>query len=40
MNILSKNSSLEDTLSKMELAIKTVDSNISFSQELHPLKNC
>jgi ribosomal protein S12 methylthiotransferase accessory factor len=40
MKILSKNSSLEDSLEKMTQSLKNVGSEITFAQSKHPLKNC
>jgi len=40
MKILSKNSSLEDSLKKMTQTLKDVGSEITFAQSKHPLKNC
>ena len=40
MKILSKNSSLEDSLEKMTQTLKSVGSEITFAQEKHPLTNC
>ncbi len=40
MKILSKNSSLEESLEKMTQTLKSVGSEITFAQEKHPLTNC
>ena len=40
MNLLSKNSSLEETISKMRAVLTDVGSQTTFSQEKHPLTNC
>jgi len=40
MKILSKNSSLEDSLEKMTQTLKSVGSEITFAEEKHPLTNC
>lgn len=40
MKILSKNSSLEDSLEKMTKTLKNVGSEITFAEEKHPLTNC
>ena len=40
MKILSKNSSLEESLEKMTNTLKSVGSEITFAEEKHPLTNC
>lgn len=40
MKILSKNSSLEDSLEKMTQTLKSVGSKVTFAEEKHPLTNC
>ena len=40
MKILSKNSSLEDSLEKMTQTLESVGSKITFAEEKHPLTNC
>ena len=40
MNLLSKNSSLEESITKMRAVLADVGSQITFSTEKHPLKNC
>jgi len=40
MKILSKNSSLEESLEKMTKTLKDVGSEITFAESKHPLKNC
>ncbi|MCB9097755.1 MAG: YcaO-like family protein [Arcobacter sp.] len=40
MNLLSKNSPVEQSISKMKAVLKDVGCEATFSQEKHPLKNC
>jgi ribosomal protein S12 methylthiotransferase accessory factor len=40
MNLLSKDSPLETTLTKMQSALKNAGCETTFSQEKHPLANC
>ena len=40
MNLLSKNSPLEESIAKMKNILKDVGCEASFSQEKHPLENC
>lgn len=40
MKILSKNSSLEESLEKMTQALKNVGSEVTFAEVKHPIKNC
>ena len=40
MNLLSKNSPLEESITKMKNILKDVGCEASFSQEKHPLENC
>ena len=40
MNLLSKNSSLEESITKMKTALADISSQITFSTEKHPLQNC
>ncbi|MGB3752102.1 MAG: YcaO-like family protein, partial [Arcobacteraceae bacterium] len=40
MKILSKNSTLEDSLEKMTLALKSVGSDVTLAETKHPLQNC
>lgn len=40
MKILSKNSSLEDSLEKMTKTLESVGSKVTFAKTKHPLKNC
>jgi len=40
MNFLSKNSSLEESITKMRAVLADMGSEISFSVEKHPLQNC
>ena len=40
MNLLSKNSPLEESILKMKAVLKDVGVETTFSQEKHPLKNC
>lgn len=40
MEILSKNSSLEDSLEKMTKTLESVGSKVTFAKTKHPLKNC
>ena len=40
MNLLSKNSPVEQSINKMKEVLKDVGCEASFSQEKHPLENC
>ncbi len=40
MNLLSKNSPVEQSINKMKAVLKDVGCEASFSQEKHPLENC
>ena len=40
MNLLSKNSSLEESINKLKAVLVDVGIETTFSQEKHPLKNC
>ncbi len=40
MNLLSKNSSLEESITKMKAVLADVGSQTTFCVEKHPLKNC
>lgn len=40
MNLLSKNSPVEESILKMQNILKDVGCEATFSQEKHPLKNC
>jgi ribosomal protein S12 methylthiotransferase accessory factor len=40
MNLLSKSSSLEESIIKMETILENMDLPITFSTEKHPLQNC
>jgi len=40
MNILSKDSPLEVSISKMEQVLENIDSKITYSKQKHPIDNC
>ncbi len=40
MDILSKNATAEESIKKMDAALKSISSNISFGKQIHPLTNC
>jgi len=40
MNLLSKNSPLEESIQKMEAVLADVGCNVNYSQEKHPLSHC
>jgi len=40
MNILSKNATAEESIKKMDNAIKSISSDIILGKQLHPLTNC
>ena len=40
MNILSKDTPLEISISKMEQVLKNIDSKITYSKQKHPIDNC
>ncbi len=40
MNLLSKNSPLEESIGKMEAVLADVGCNVNYSQEKHPLSHC
>ena len=40
MNILSKNATAEESIQKMNSALKSISSDITLGKQLHPLTNC
>lgn len=40
MNLLSKNSSLEESITKMRAVLTDMDTQVTFSVEKHPLEHC
>jgi len=40
LNILSKNSTAEESIQKMKNALKSISSNVILGKQLHPLTNC
>ncbi len=40
MNILSKNATAEVSIEKMNNALKSISSDITFNKQIHPLENC